>query len=74
MAVVSTPVESVLVAQYQTGVSGTGSPITRQKSFAGIKSTAVSQDIYDAAEAFFNLLQYPLISVRRDDRSDLVNE
>jgi hypothetical protein len=74
MAVVSTPIGSVLVAQYQTGVSGTGSPIIRQKSFTGIKTTAVDQDIYDAAEALFGLLEYPLTGIRRDDRSELVNE
>ena len=74
MAVVSTPIESVLVAQYQTGLSGTGSPITRQKSFAGIKTASLDQDIYDVAAALFGLLQYPLIAVRRDNRSELVNE
>jgi hypothetical protein len=74
MAVVSTPMDSVFVAQYQTGLSGTGSPITRQKSFTGIKTSAVDQDIYDVASALFGLLEYPLVAVRRDDRFDLVNQ
>jgi hypothetical protein len=74
MAVVSTPIESVLVAQYQTGVSGSGSPLTRQKSFAGIKSNAADQDVYDVAAALFSLLQYPLVGVRRDDRNELVDQ
>ena len=74
MAVVSTPVESVLVAQYQIGLSQTGSPVLRQKSLPGIKTDAADQDIYDVAAVLFDLLDYPLIAVRRDDRFELTDE
>lgn len=74
MALVSTPLESVLVARYQIDVTSGGSPILRQKSFAGIKSAAADQDIYDVAVALFDLLQYPLVDVRRDNRFDLIDE
>ena len=74
MAVVSTPIESVLVAQYQVGVSAGGAPISRQRSLSGIKTTASHQDIYDVATALFALLDYPLLEVRRDDRSELIEE
>lgn len=74
MAVVSTPIGSILVAQYQVGVSGSGAPISRQRSLSGIKTTATDQDIHDVATALFDLLDYPLLGVRRDDRSELVNE
>lgn len=74
MAVVSNPVDSVLVAQYQTGLSPAGAPIIRQKSFAGIKSDAADQDIYDVASALYSLLQYPLVGVRRDNRFELINQ
>lgn len=74
MAVTATPLESILVARYQTGVTVSGSPILRQKSLAGVKTTATDQDVYDVATALFNLLQYPLIDVRRDNRFDLINE
>lgn len=74
MAVIATPLGSILVAQYQVGVSGSGAPITRQRSLAGVKTTATDQDIYDVATALFNLLDYPLLEVRRDDRSELVDE
>lgn len=74
MAVVSTPLDSVFVARYQTGVSTGGAPVIRQKTFTGIKTTASDQDVYDVASALFGLLQYPLIEVRRDNRFDLVNE
>ena len=74
MPIVSTPVGSILVAQYQVGVSGSGAPISRQKSLSGIKNTATDQDIHDVATALFGLLDYPLLGVRRDDRSELVDE
>ncbi len=74
MAVVSTPKDSVLVARYQTGVSETGAPVLRQKSFSGIKASALDQDIYDVAAALFGLLEYPLIEVHRENLFDLVNQ
>lgn len=74
MAIVVTPLDSVLVARYQTGISGSGSPILSQKSLAGIKATAEDQDVYDVTAALFSLLQYPLVEVRRDNRFDLIDE
>ncbi|XCH78702.1 MAG: DUF1659 domain-containing protein [Candidatus Dehalobacter alkaniphilus] len=74
MAVVSTSMNSVIAARYQTGISSSGSPILRQKSLTGIKNTATDQDIYDVASVLFSLLQYPLVDVRRDNRFTLVNE
>lgn len=74
MAVVSAPLNSILVARYQTGVSPSGSPILRQKSLAGVKTTALDQDIYDVAAGLFSLLQYPLIEVHRENRFELVNQ
>lgn len=74
MAVVSTPLGTTLVAEYQTGLTDTGAPVTRKKSLTGIKSNASDQDIYEAAAALFSLIEYPLISVRRDDSSELTNQ
>lgn len=73
MAVVSTPVESVLVLKYQVGVTATGSPISRQRSLSGIKTTAADQDVYDAAAAIFGLLDLPLLDIRRDNRTELAD-
>ncbi len=74
MAVVTTPLDSTLIARYQTGTSASGSPVIRQKSFTGIKSTASDQDVYDIAEAFFGLLAYPLVEVRRSNQDSLVDQ
>ncbi|RNC62807.1 MAG: hypothetical protein AWM53_01907 [Candidatus Dichloromethanomonas elyunquensis] len=74
MAVVSNTLDATVAARYQTGISANGSPILRQKTFAGIKANASDQDVYDVVAALFSLLQYPLIDVRRDQHFDLVNQ
>ncbi|NLO97266.1 MAG: DUF1659 domain-containing protein [Peptococcaceae bacterium] len=74
MAIITTPLDSTFVARYQIDTSGSGAPITRQKTFSGVKATASSEDIYEVASALFNLLQYPLLEVRRDDRFALTEE
>ena len=73
MTVVSTPVESVLVIQYQVGVSATDSPISRRRSLFGIKATALDQDLYDVASALVGLLDLPLLGIRRDNRFELTD-
>lgn len=74
MAVLATDIESVLVVAYQVGLTESGAPKLRQKSFQNVRSNATDQDVYDVAEALFSLQEYPLTSVRRDNRVDLTNE
>ena len=74
MPVVATYENSLLVARYQTGVSEGGSPIVRQKSISGIKETATDQQVYNAAQGLFSLVQYDLAQVRRDNRLLLTEE
>jgi len=71
MPVTVNPKDSVLVVSYQVGVSSTGAPQIRQRSFQGIKSTATDQDVFDVAQALYGLQQYPLTGVRRDNRLEL---
>lgn len=71
MAVIASPKDTVMVVTYQTGLNAQGSPILSQRSFAGIKSEAADQDVYDVANALYGLQNYPLTGVRRDNRVDL---
>lgn len=71
MAVIASPKDTVMVVTYQTGLTAQGSPILSQRSFANIQSAAADQDIYDVANALYGLQNYPLTSVRRDNRVDL---
>ncbi|MHB8126700.1 MAG: DUF1659 domain-containing protein [Desulfitobacteriaceae bacterium] len=71
MPVTSSAKDSVLVVTYQTGLSAAGAPILRQRSFPNVKSDAVDQDVFDVAQALYGLQDYPLITVRRDNRFEL---
>ncbi|WP_088228867.1 DUF1659 domain-containing protein [Desulfosporosinus sp. FKB] len=71
MPVVASTKDSVMVVTYQIGLTDQGSPKLSQRSFANIKSTSSDQDVYDVAAALYSLQDYPLISVRRDNRVDL---
>lgn len=73
MAITATALDSVMITRYQTGVTTSGSPIVRQKSFA-VKATATHQDIADVAAALLSLSQHPLIERRRNDCFTLVEE
>ncbi|MFZ3131291.1 MAG: DUF1659 domain-containing protein [Desulfosporosinus sp.] len=71
MAVIASAKDTVIVVTYQTGLTPVGSPKLRQRSFANVKSDALDQDVFDVANALYGLQDYPLISVRRDNRFDL---
>lgn len=74
MAVTSSAKGTVLVVTFQTGLSATGSPVLRQRSFQNVKADAVDQDVYDIAQAIYGLQQFPVITVRRDNRFELSNQ
>jgi len=74
MAVVSAPKDSVLVVVYQNGLSGSGAPILRQRSFANVKADAIDQDVFDVAQALYSLQQFPVIEIRRDNRFELSDD
>lgn len=74
MAVVAMPKDSILVVTYQVGLNQSGSPILRQRSFPNVRVEALDQDVLDVANALYGLQEYPLTSVRRDNRVNLVNQ
>jgi hypothetical protein len=74
MAVIASNKDSVLVITYQTGLTSQGSPKLGQRSFPNVKLIATDQDIYDVAVAIYELQDYPLIGVRRDNRVDLASD
>ena len=71
MPVNSSAKDSVLVVTYQIGLSGEGAPILRQRSIPNVKSDALDQDVFDVAQALYGVQDYPLITVRRDNRFEL---
>lgn len=73
MAVSKVPGDSVLKLALHVGDSPTGSPILKNRSLNGIKSTAADQDLFDVANALSGLQQYPLNAITRIDNSALTN-
>jgi len=73
MAIISSGVETEMVVRYQIGMVN-GSPVIRQKSFSGLKMDVSDEDLYEAATTLFDLLEYPLVSVTRNNRFDLTQE
>jgi hypothetical protein len=74
MPVVATPYSAALVLVYQTGISDTGAPITRQRTLSNIAYNASEQAVYDAAHAIFTLSEYTLIDVYFRKTEELINE
>lgn len=72
MAVNKVPANSVLRLQLRVGVDTNGSPVYRNRSLNNVKSDAVDQDLFDAANALAALQEYPLNAISRIDAAQLV--
>jgi len=74
MAIIASPVDSVIVLDVQVGTTAQGSPIMSHRSYPGVKTATSDADLYAVAAAMQALSADPLISVRRENRIDLVDD
>jgi hypothetical protein len=74
MAVTATPLTSTLVVTCESGVTPAGDPVTRKKSFSGVRADATIQDAYDVATALFSLVQDQVLEVVLSSNSELADE
>lgn len=74
MAVVKMPQTGKLVLKVQTGISSTGTPVVRLRTFNNIKSGAADADVFAVAEGLAGLQQHALVETVRQDMSNLVNQ
>ncbi|WP_019850842.1 DUF1659 domain-containing protein [Desulfitobacterium sp. PCE1] len=74
MPVVAVPSGAALVLVYQTGLSPTGAPITRQRTLSNIDYNATEQAVYEGAHAIFSLSEYTLLDVYFRKTEELINE
>lgn len=72
MAVNKVPSNSVLVLEFRVGVDADGDPVYRNRSLSNVKPAATDQDLFDVATALAALQEYPLNSISRTDRAQLV--
>ena len=74
MAVVGIPLNSTLVVVYQTGLTPAGGPVLSQKSLSDVRSDATEGALYNAAQALFGLVDYPVIDVLYRKNFELIDE
>jgi len=70
--VITVPHDSSLQLRLVVGTNPeTGAPIIQSKTFSKIKSTAIEQDVYDAATALVGLQKYTVDEIRLGQESQL---
>jgi len=70
--VITVPRDSALQFRLVVGTNpDTGAPIIQSKTFSKIKSTALDQDVYDAATALVGLQKYTVDEIRLEQESQL---
>lgn len=74
MPVSKTPGGSTLKLILETGVDANGKPVSKTKSFDGLKPTASDQDIYELGQALSDLQKYSLSKVLRAELGELTQE
>ncbi|MEL1134542.1 DUF1659 domain-containing protein [Desulfitobacterium sp. THU1] len=74
MPVIATPSSAALVLVYQTGLSPTGAPITKQRALTNIVYNVSEQAAYEMAHAIFDLSEYTLLDVYTRKTEELINE
>jgi hypothetical protein len=74
MAVTSNKSDCNMVIRYNEGVDKYGLDIVKSQKFAGVKTTALDQDIYDVAKALETLMPTALVEIVRNDENALINE
>lgn len=72
MAVNKVPQGAKLVIKVQTGISATGNPVFRQRSYSNIKTTAADADMYAIGTGLAGLQKHSVESIFRTDESQLV--
>lgn len=74
MAVIKVPQSGKVVLKVQTGVSATGAPVYRLRTFANVKPGAADADVFAAAEGLGSLQKHTLVDVVRQDVNNLINQ
>ena len=73
MAVSSSPLSSALNLKYKSGVDAKGKDVFAVKKFSNVKVASTDQDVFDTANAFAPLMQYPISAISRTNDNVLIN-
>lgn len=74
MAVINTPLSTVLRLQVQAGTDAAGNPLYRVRSFSRVKPSAGDQDVYDIAQVLGSMQVHPVNAISRVNENELSEE
>jgi hypothetical protein len=74
MAVISTPVNSILQLVLEKGMGENGKPILRTKSYNRVKTSAPDEDLMEVAKQLSGLQDYPVNAIRRVIETELTEQ
>lgn len=74
MAVTKMPDSCALTIKVQTGVSDTGKPIYRLRTYNNVKTDATDAAIYAVGNGLAGLQINPVNAIMRVDKCSLINE
>lgn len=73
MAVVATPVDSILQISVQIGTDELGRPVVRKRVFGDLKADLTDQQVYDLSTVLAGLQAFPVVGTQRLNNVDLAN-
>lgn len=71
MAVNSVKEKTSMIISYKVGTDENGKEIIKNQSLSNVKVTSTEEDVYSAASLLSPLLQFPILSVEKQDREVL---
>lgn len=74
MAIIANQSDSKLKLVLDAGLDENNKEITKNKTFANIKTTATNENVYEVATALAGLQSYTLKSIKKYEEYDLVEE
>lgn len=71
MAVNAVKEKTSMIISYKVGTDENGKDIIKNQSFSNVKVTSTEDDVYSVASLFSPLLQFPILSIEKQDREVL---
>ncbi|WP_427338019.1 DUF1659 domain-containing protein [Caloranaerobacter sp. DY30410] len=72
MAVNAVTKDSKIKLNLDGGVDQKGKQIVKSKTYSKVKTVATNEDVYSVAKTLANLQKMPVVSIRRIDEIELV--
>jgi hypothetical protein len=70
--VMAMPKNGKVSIYFQTGLSETGTPIIKSRTYSNVNDTATDEEIYEVGQAVGTLMEDTVTTISRVDVSDLI--